>query len=342
MKKIYVLLLAVLSLVGCQDEVEFNSPAVQGRFNGDYWKAVSMTGDYDEAGRVVITARSRYETLTIRVNAPSQGQTYQLGGESGTNSRMAALELSNGDLYSTNYLNDGESFMYPPDGEVTITRWNPDLREISGEFWFNAYNETGDETVNFSEGVFFDIVMPYVGGGDDIMSCDEAVSAAATALQAYQAASPTDANYVVVCNNYKEALMDQQVACGDATGVLQGIIDGLNCEASDQDGDGIADVDEDTNGDGDLTNDDTDGDGTPDYLDTDDDGDSILTMYEIEDALGDPLDSDSDGILDYLDNDDDNDTILTIDENPDPNGDGNPDDAQDVDSDGIPDYLDAN
>lgn len=341
MKKIYVLLLAVLSMVGCQDDVEFNSPAVQGRFDGEYWKAVSMSGDYDGSGRVVITATSRYETLTIKVNAVTQGQTYILGGESGTNYRVAQVETTNGDIFSTNYLNDGETYMYPPDGEVTITRWNPDLREISGEFWFNAYNETGDTTVNFSEGVFFDIVLPYVSGGD-IMSCDEAVTASATAMQAYQAASPTDANYVVVCNNYKEALMDQQVACGDDTGVLQGMIDALTCEGSDEDGDGIIDVDEDINGDGDLTNDDTDGDGTPNYLDVDDDGDSIYTMYEIEDALGDPLDSDEDGILDYLDNDDDNDTILTADENPDPNGDGNPDDAQDADSDGIPDYLDAN
>jgi len=74
----------------------------------------------------------------------------------------------------------------------------------------------------------------------------------------------------------------------------------------DNDFDGVNDVAEDRNGDGNPYNDDTDGDGTPDFLDKDDD----------------------------------NDGVATDEENPDPNGDGNPVDAGDSDNDGIPDYLD--
>ena len=71
----------------------------------------------------------------------------------------------------------------------------------------------------------------------------------------------------------------------------------------DSDGDGVFDVYEDINGDGNLDNDDTDQDGTPDYLDIDDDGDGVNTADEEYDGDNDPRNDDSDGdqIPDYLD-----------------------------------------
>ncbi|NJP06968.1 MAG: hypothetical protein HC837_15785 [Chloroflexaceae bacterium] len=73
--------------------------------------------------------------------------------------------------------------------------------------------------------------------------------------------------------------------------------------STDDDGDGIPTIDEDTNGDGDPTNDDTDGDGTPDALDSDDDGDGIPTIDECPGGFPCP-DTDGDGIPDYLDDED--------------------------------------
>jgi Flp pilus assembly protein TadG len=99
---------------------------------------------------------------------------------------------------------------------------------------------------------------------------------------------------------------------------------------TDSDGDGLADIHEDVDNDGDLTNDDTDSDGLADYLDADDDGDTVLTTNE-KGAQG--QDTDLDGVSDYLDTDDDGDGKLTIDEDP-----LNP--LMDTDFDGINDYLD--
>ena len=72
---------------------------------------------------------------------------------------------------------------------------------------------------------------------------------------------------------------------------------------ADSDFDGIADLAEDINLDGNLDNDDSDGDGTANYLDDDDDGDGLKTSIEDADKDGDPRndDTDSDGIPDYLD-----------------------------------------
>ena len=103
----------------------------------------------------------------------------------------------------------------------------------------------------------------------------------------------------------------------------------------DSDGDGIPDVDEDLNNNGNLADDDTDGDGIPNALDADDDGDSIPTIIEVGGDPNNPVDTDGDGTPDYLDPDDDGDSIPTIIEVG-----GDPNNPVDTDGDGTPDYLD--
>ncbi|MEM7187291.1 MAG: FG-GAP-like repeat-containing protein, partial [Bacteroidota bacterium] len=111
----------------------------------------------------------------------------------------------------------------------------------------------------------------------------------------------------------------------------------------DYDGDGVFNVDEDLNGNGDPSDDDTDGDGIPNYYDTDDDDDTVATNDEITGiGAGDQsgtnfIDTDNDGVENYLDADDDGDNTLTV--NEDYNGNGDPID-DDTNSNGIPDFLD--
>lgn len=113
---------------------------------------------------------------------------------------------------------------------------------------------------------------------------------------------------------------------------------------ADTDNDGIPDLSEDLNGNGNLDDDDTDGDGIANYQDDDDDGDGVPTAVELN-GQGYRgvnftfLDTDGDGIENYLDGDDDGDGILTIDE--DYNGNGDPTD-DDTDNSGIPDFLERN
>lgn len=59
------------------------------------------------------------------------------------------------------------------------------------------------------------------------LTCEEATEATIEAAEAY--ATATDENFVARCNAYRNALEDQIEACGDDTGVLQDIIDGLDC-----------------------------------------------------------------------------------------------------------------
>ncbi|HNW52073.1 MAG TPA: Ig-like domain-containing protein [Prolixibacteraceae bacterium] len=137
--------------------------------------------------------------------------------------------------------------------------------------------------------------------------------------------------------------------------------------ALDSDSDGVPDLAEDVNKNGNPCDDDTDKDGIANYLDTDDDGDNLPTLTEDWNQSGDPSDddNDNDGIPNYLDTDDDNDSILTIAEDPDhdgnylnddtdgngiinlldPNDDGDwlmtKDETGDLDHNGVPDYLEV-
>lgn len=130
-----------------------------------------------------------------------------------------------------------------------------------------------------------------------------------------------------------------------AGGILLGRVS-IEVIAADIDGDGVSDGEEDTNGDGDPTNDDLDGDGIPDYKDSDDDGDGRDTSAEDTNRDGDPTndDDDGDGIPNYRDGDDD-----SSDGNNDSDGDGIADTVEcengipcvDSDGDGVPDYMDG-
>ena len=127
-------------------------------------------------------------------------------------------------------------------------------------------------------------------------------------------------------------------------------------EDPDDDNDGILDVDEDTNGDGDFSNDDADGDGIPNNFDLDSDNDGIVDVIEAggEDPDGDGIigtgpitDADHDGLADSVDDynggapvgEITNGTPLS---NPDTDNDGMVDVIDlDADNDGIVDNIEA-
>lgn len=157
---------------------------------------------------------------------------------------------------------------------------------------------------------------------------------------------------ISVLNSLNETIMPLGLAvCYNYTDAYEILINECEVDPDDLDNDGIANEDEDVDGDGDLANDDTDGDGIPNAQDSDDDGDGIETKDE------DAGDTDGDGITNALDNDDDGDGIPTADEgtvdtdgdgtidalDDDDNGDGTPTADQldmDADSDGISDHID--
>ena len=223
MKRISVLMLILVTVFSCSDEVKFNTPAVQGKKDGDFWRAVYYDVSFTNgsSGRIVIEGGSGDETIKFTVPNLELGDKWLGRGSSS----KAEFEDIDGILYSTNSIPDSEFYLYPADGEITFTQVTS--TSVSGRFWFNAFSQSGDKTINFSQGVFFDVPLNNLGGG--LMSCDEAVAEAQAAQETYFNIDPASTDYTEACQNYKEALIQQIATCGGggANSPLQIIIDGL-------------------------------------------------------------------------------------------------------------------
>ena len=221
MKRLFILILITLTVWSCGDEIKFNTPAIQGKKDGQLWRATFFDVGFNTQGRIVISGGNNIETIMFTV--PNlEVDTYWLGR--GSSSKAEFID-SNGIEYSTNFVADPSLSLYPPDGEIEINRITETT--ISGKFRLNAYSRSGMETVNFSQGVFFDL--PYTGIANDIISCDQAVADAEAAEEIFNNTDTSSPSYTEVCQNYKEALTQQITSCGGggANSPLQIIINSL-------------------------------------------------------------------------------------------------------------------
>ncbi|XZF14009.1 hypothetical protein ACTHGU_19695 [Chitinophagaceae bacterium MMS25-I14] len=165
--------------------------------------------------------------------------------------------------------------------------------------------------------------------GDGVADCSEVCGL--TQNDAIDTDGDGTPNACDVCNGslFKSALADTD---GD------GIFDACD---QDSDNDGISDAREDTNHDGDPTNDDADGDGIPNYLDLDSDNDGIPDLYEsgIPAAVIATLDVNHDGVIDNTVAVGIN-GLANILESSDVSSSDNNYTLADTDGDGVPDFVD--
>ncbi|TYA53036.1 DUF6252 family protein [Formosa maritima] len=222
MKKIFVFAITILTAVSCSDDIEFNSPAMQGKKDGNNWKALSYSADIDYGG-FIIEGVDNFGTVQLITSNDARG-TFELG--EGSTSEAIFID-DQGEVYSTAFNPDPSISLYPADGEIIIEDIiNTDPKTLKGTFWFNAYTVDGLKTVNFSKGIVYKV--PLLGGlVSEGSSCLEVTQAANIAGQNFAATDPTMPEYTDLCNAYKNALIAQIAACGDTSGGLQAIIDSL-------------------------------------------------------------------------------------------------------------------
>ena len=373
MKRLAILLITVLTFASCGDEVEFNSPAIQG--NKDYvlWRAEYFNAAIDSNGYLTITGGNNVETLQLRIPSVAVG-SYTLGDVDSMEARFIAAD---GTIYSTNYRPDPSVSVYPEYGEINLDEIINNT--FTGTFRFNAFDETGMHVVNFSGttqndpvtgGIFYRVPLTSGSFPSIVFTCDDAEEQSELAQAAFDSTTATSliyvnsGDYIAACEVLIMSLEAQRTYCGDIGGSLQNRIDDLNacdfpCEiALDNRNVAEATFDSATIGNYVLAcldyqlylQEQIDFCGDPDgsiqlELDNldcgDDDSDGIPNIFENFDGdvagnLDDPGDdSDGDGVFNYLDPDDDGDGVSTIYEAKD--ADGNP---LDTDGDGNFDYLD--
>lgn len=154
MKKILSLLVLLVAFASCEEDVKFNNPAVQGLKDNELWRASSF--EATKAGNtIIITARTDFEVVTLRINAAAPESVHNLG-----------LDDVNTAAYDVNV--DGVAASYKTgtdlgNGRITIRRAEDNNINatdgrgyISGNFYFNAVDGEGN-VVNYQEGVFYKV-----------------------------------------------------------------------------------------------------------------------------------------------------------------------------------------
>lgn len=159
--RILFLCLILIGTMGCSDQVEFNTPAIQGYKNGEVWKAVYQAADIDFGGLVIEGGNNAETLLFVTVN-DNRG-TYTFGGDSPNEARFTD---ANGVVYSTKNAPDPSVSVYPADGEIVVQSFdnNATPKTLTGIFWFNAYTSDGLNRINFNQGHVYRV--PLVGGLD--------------------------------------------------------------------------------------------------------------------------------------------------------------------------------
>ena len=152
MKKLLSSLLIILTLFGCQDNIQSSLPAFQGLKNGDFtWRSSSSSVVVDAAGALTFTGTDGYGALTIKVPTVALG-SFVLG----ENSTSLVTYSEDQFLYSTNN-NGTASIVYVSDGKITIDELDSVNGTVTGSFYFNAYTAYGERVMNFSEGVIYEL-----------------------------------------------------------------------------------------------------------------------------------------------------------------------------------------
>jgi len=157
MKKILSLIVLLVALCSCEEDVQFNNPTVQGIKDDALWRAVNYSATHQASnGALTVTATNGFETLTLRAQSALPG-TYEFGINE---SNKASFVFSSPELSSAYQTGAGTG-----DGELVISalpaETNIAAGYITGNFKFNAVAEDG-AVLNFRDGVFFKVPITVV------------------------------------------------------------------------------------------------------------------------------------------------------------------------------------
>ena len=149
MKKILYISI-IFIFFNCEDDITNKIPAFEARVNGNFvWTAQTFNATIQN-NQLSLSGNNPFGTVSILIDSLDVG-TFNL--YSWTDDFAVFQDTLQ---YSTR--NDGiGSLAFLSDGQIDISEIDNINNTVSGHFHFDAYNSSGDYTVNISEGVFYKI-----------------------------------------------------------------------------------------------------------------------------------------------------------------------------------------
>lgn len=152
MKKVFQSLLILSLFISCQEDVKFNTPALQGMKDNVFWRAIDSKATLAANGSLEIVGYTSNEKLTLKTTSTAS-QIYFLGT---SDSKKVIYELT--DSSGTIVFNTGFGV---GDGQIVITEYDAVNNTVSGTFKFNAENTLDNPlagpVLNFQQGVFYKV-----------------------------------------------------------------------------------------------------------------------------------------------------------------------------------------
>ena len=151
MKKILYISI-IFIFFNCEDDITNKIPAFEARVNGNFvWTAQTFNATIQN-NQFSLSGNNPFGTVSILIDSLDVG-TFNL--YSWTDDFAVFQDTLQ---YSTR--NDGVgSLAFLSDGQIDISEIDNINNTVSGHFHFDAYNSSGDYTVNISEGVFYKITI---------------------------------------------------------------------------------------------------------------------------------------------------------------------------------------
>ncbi|MFV8269314.1 DUF6252 family protein [Flavobacterium sp. GT2N3] len=153
MKKYFLFIVVLFSLIACEENISFNNPSLQGTKDNVFWRGVQSKATVSADGSLLIESFTANETLSLKTTS-TKTQTYFLGTSESKKAIYTITDATNGLITFSTGLGVGE-------GQIVITEYDTVNNTISGTFKFNAKNTNSssltNSVVNFQNGVFYKI-----------------------------------------------------------------------------------------------------------------------------------------------------------------------------------------
>ena len=158
MKKIIIF--SLILFFNCENEISDNIPSFQAKVNAFYpWNALDYSATISENSLILNGFNQNGEVYLLLNNLVTGENCYNSNSENYAyyQSKLSYVNERFRDTIRYSSLNNGTGIALLSEFCINIDQVDFSNNFLTGDFYFNAYNYSGEYSINISEGVFYKI-----------------------------------------------------------------------------------------------------------------------------------------------------------------------------------------